>query len=268
MKKLFFIGFWLFSTSFLLAQRHEIGVKFGTSNIVGDIGKTNYIQVIPESLNKTPLMIGISYKRNFNPYQGVKLALGYHSVYFNDANAKETYRYNRTLSNDNDILEGSLTFEYNFFPINDELRKPMFSPYIFGGISILSFDKPSTLYTVSNDGTDYNIKAIPEATQRKISGGIPFGLGLKYKFNYNWAIYAEATFRPTFSDDLDYNNVLNSTYRVKYENITDADMPNAVQAFNEYIDKNQIGNLNSKDWLNSISLGISYSFGRPPCYCN
>ena len=30
----------------------------------------------------------------------------------------------------------------------------------------------------------------------------------------------------------------------------------------------QIGNINSKDWVNSVSIGLSYSFGRPPCYCD
>ncbi|MGZ5211062.1 MAG: DUF6089 family protein [Kaistella sp.] len=25
--------------------------------------------------------------------------------------------------------------------------------------------------------------------------------------------------------------------------------------------------MNSKDWVNTISLGLTYSFGRPPCYC-
>ena len=36
----------------------------------------------------------------------------------------------------------------------------------------------------------------------------------------------------------------------------------------EFLKNRQIGNINSKDWLNSISIGLSYSFGRPPCYCD
>lgn len=34
-----------------------------------------------------------------------------------------------------------------------------------------------------------------------------------------------------------------------------------------FIQNRSIGNINSKDWVNSMTLGISYSFGRPPCYC-
>ncbi len=35
----------------------------------------------------------------------------------------------------------------------------------------------------------------------------------------------------------------------------------------DYSDEYNLGNLNSKDWMNSMSLGLSYSFGGPPCYC-
>jgi hypothetical protein len=36
----------------------------------------------------------------------------------------------------------------------------------------------------------------------------------------------------------------------------------------DYAKNSAIGNTNSKDWVNTISLGVSYSFGRPPCYCD
>ncbi len=107
-------------------------------------------------------------------------------------------------------------FDYNFLPVNEE-QKSMLSPYIFGGISGLMFN--TTL-----EGNKFGF-------------AIPFGAGLKYKFNYNWALFGEFMFRATNSDTLDYSDEYN------------------------------LGNLNSKDWMNSMSLGLSYSFGRPPCYC-
>jgi hypothetical protein len=36
----------------------------------------------------------------------------------------------------------------------------------------------------------------------------------------------------------------------------------------EYLEKRAIGDTRNKDWMNSITLGVSYSFGRPPCYCD
>ncbi|MFX4347614.1 DUF6089 family protein [Acinetobacter baumannii] len=29
-----------------------------------------------------------------------------------------------------------------------------------------------------------------------------------------------------------------------------------------------MGDQKSKDWMNTVSLGLTYSFGRPPCYCD
>lgn len=271
MKKYIFIGLLLLCAKTTWAQRHEVGIKAGLSNVVGDLGKTDYLY-IPKHIDKDlPFSIGVSYKRNVNPYQGIKLSLGYHHIYGYDIEAQETYRKNRRTAFSNDVLEGALTFEYNFFPINNELRESSFSPYIFGGVSGIYYDTPALLFTVSNNSsnTGYTITTQPYASKKRFSWGVPFGLGLKYKLDSNWAIYGEATFRPTFTDELDFNNIENMEYTIQYQGIPDADLDNANRALDDFINKNyKIGNLNSKDWLNSITIGISYSFGRPPCYCN
>ncbi|WP_442878285.1 DUF6089 family protein [Anaerorhabdus sp.] len=36
----------------------------------------------------------------------------------------------------------------------------------------------------------------------------------------------------------------------------------------EFIKNRNIGDSESRDWLNTFSLGLTYSFGRPPCYCD
>ena len=210
-----------FINLFAHAQRHEIGIQLGTSNLTGDIGKTKYINPFPNSINNLanegiPFYGAIMYRMNFNPYQSVRFRLAYNHLQFNDKYAQELYRANRGLYGTNSVYEASAIFDYNFLPVNEE-QKSMLSPYIFGGISGLMFN--TTL-----EGN-------------KFGYAIPFGAGLKYKFNYNWALFGEFMFRATNSDTLDYSDEYN------------------------------LGNLNSKDWMNSMSLGLSYSFGRPPCYC-
>lgn len=210
-----------FINLFAHAQRHEIGIQLGTSNLTGDIGKTKYINPFPNSINNLanegiPFYGAIMYRMNFNPYQSVRFRLAYNHIQFNDKYAQELYRANRGLYGTNSVYEASAIFDYNFLPVNEE-QKSMLSPYIFGGISGLMFN--TTL-----EGN-------------KFGYAIPFGAGLKYKFNYNWALFGEFMFRATNSDTLDYSDEYN------------------------------LGNLNSKDWMNSMSLGLSYSFGRPPCYC-
>ena len=211
----------LFFFSFLAnAQRHEIGIQLGTSNLTGDIGKTKYINPLPDGSSfikyKLPFYGAIMYRMNFNPYQSVRFRLAYNRISFDDRYAQELYRANRGLYGTNSVYEASAIFDYNFLPVNEE-QKSMLSPYIFGGISGLMFN--TTL-----EGNKFGF-------------AIPFGAGLKYKFNYNWALFGEFMFRATNSDTLDYSDEYN------------------------------LGNLNSKDWMNSMSLGLSYSFGRPPCYC-
>lgn len=270
MKNLLIIGVLLFSI-LIPAQRHEIGVQLGQSNIVGDVGKTKYVQLSIGNVSTIPVSIGAFYKRNFNPYQGVKASISYHSVYFDDTKSNEIYKRNRKLSGSNNILEGSLTFEYNFFPINNEVKESTWSPYIFGGVSGISYEIPSIEYTISPNSrtqTGYDISSTVQGYSKRFSGGIPFGVGIKYKFNYNWTISGEVTFRPTFTDDLDHNDVERFDHSVVYKNIPDNKLDEAAEAFNKYIETNKFGNLNSKDWLNSISIGVSYSFGRPPCYCD
>ena len=210
-----------FINLFAHAQRHEIGIQLGTSNLTGDIGKTKYINPFPNSINNLanegiPFYGAIMYRMNFNPYQSVRFRLAYNHIQFNDKYAQELYRASRGLYGTNSVYEASAIFDYNFLPVNEE-QKSMLSPYIFGGISGLMFN-------TTFEGNKFGF-------------AIPFGAGLKYKFNYNWALFGEFMFRATNSDTLDYSDEYN------------------------------LGNLNSKDWMNSMSLGLSYSFGRPPCYC-
>lgn len=211
----------LFFFSFLAyAQRHEIGIQLGTSNLTGDIGKTKYINPLPDgnsfTKDKLPFYGAIMYRMNFNPYQSVRFRLAYNRIHFDDRYAQELYRLSRRAKGSNSVYEASAIFDYNFLPVNEEQRS-MISPYIFGGISGLVF----------NTRLDGN----------KFAFAIPFGFGFKYKFDYNWSLFTELMFRATNTDTLDYSDEFN------------------------------LGNLNSKDWMNSLSLGLSYSFGRPPCYC-
>lgn len=206
---------------FAHAQRHEIGIQLGTSNLVGDIGKTNYINPLPNNLNNIsnegiPFYAALMYRMNVNPYQSIRFRIAYNHLQFNDKYAAEYYRQKRGSYGSNSVFEASAIFDYNLFPVNEE-QKSLLSPYVFGGLSAL-------FYTTVG--------------KNDVALGIPFGVGLKYKFNYQWAIFGEFMFRATTTDDLDYSYSYN------------------------------VGNINSKDWMNSMSLGLSYSFGRPPCYCH
>lgn len=247
--------------SFARAQRHEIGVQLGMSNLVGDIGRTNYTLQKPIG-NLTdyglPFYGGIMYRMNFNPYQTVRLNLGFNNIQFDDRYAKEDYRRMRKLWGTNSVFSADLLFEYNFLPVNEE-QISMISPYIFAGISGLYMNAVKAELTITNTNVEANYKK-----DKIFTMGTPFGVGLKYKFNYNWALSGEFTFRPTFSDQVDYSEMKESDVTVVKTSL-DKDQTSAV--VQSFIDQRNIGNPNSKDWVNTASLILSYSFGRPPCYC-
>ena len=48
------------------------------------------------------------------------------------------------------------------------------------------------------------------------------------------------------------------------ETISPANRAAAETALQQYMDGHKG---KGKDWLNSVTIGISYAFGRPPCYC-
>lgn len=281
---------------FAFAQRHEIGIQLGTSNLVGDIGKTKYLNPFPNNMDNIsndglPFYAALMYRMNFNPYQSLRFRFAYNHVQFNDKYAQEYYRQNRGYSGTNSVYELSAIFDYNFLPVNDEQRS-MLSPYIFGGLSGLFFS--NTQITAVNDfnrdasgnpitptsDEDFNTNFTYGKRATKFSVAIPFGVGLKYKFNYNWAIFGELMFRATFTDAIDYSKMDNSDVKKTYNRdiLASANSTKSLlqtepyltvsnQRIEDYLKAREVGNINSKDWVNTISLGISYSFGRPACYC-
>lgn len=284
----------VFTIADLDAQRHELGVRFGTSNLVGDIGRTGYILQSPlDNTSKfgLPVYGGLLYRMNFNPQHTLRFDLGYNHIQFNDARAKEDYRVNRGFWGTNNLFEASAMFEYNFFPINNEQPRGLLSPYIFAGIGAMMHDV--TQATMHHDfrrdafgvaqapinELDYN-SSVEYYSSKKVTAYVPFGFGLKYKFNHNWTVSAEVMFRPTFSDQLDYSMLTKDDIKSTYNSDIVAPSTNlsllqtgvyyAVSQEREqrFLEERKIGDRNSKDWVNSFTLGISYSFGRPPCYCD
>lgn len=275
-------------------QRHELGVQLGASNLVGDIGRTNYVLQKPFgniSDFGIPFYGGILYRMNFNPYQTLRFNVGYSHIQFADGAAKEAYRNRRKLWGTNSIIEADAIFEYNFLPVNDE-QQSMLSPYIFAGLGAMLSNTPQIALEhdfrrdaggtaqTPVDSEDFVTRQGDYQSVSQITMGVPFGVGLKYKFNYNWALFGEFMFRPTFSDSIDYSVVDENSLQVTYNKDILAAGSTTKSLLQEtpflevaegrvadFLKNRTVGNPNSKDWVNSVTLGISYSFGRPPCYC-
>ena len=183
---------------------------------------------------------------------GFRANISYSKVGASDHRSKEYYKLERNKNFRNNIVEGSLMFEYNFFNINDDQEKAQ-SPYIFVGVGAFSAKGKEYDY----DGTN---NVIIEKTKYNTDLTIPFGVGYKVRFNYNWILSFETGVRYTNVDYIDYN-------KGKFtQNFIDA-VADGVVPSDEY-SKRVYGNTSNKDWYVLSGITLTYSFGRPACYCD
>ena len=278
MKNLLILTLGLFF-SLSIAQRHEIGIFAGGANVIGDIGKSNYINPLPVSygseklMDRIPFAIGAIYRFNFNPYMGVRFNGIYSRVVGADASAPEQYKKDRNYAYKNNIIEGSLVFEYNFFNINNEDGRKH-SPYIFGGVGAFMYDK--ALYTVENTfARDENgviidppttETVISTRTEKETKFTVPFGVGYKYKYRGRFVVSAEVGFRYTQTDNLDHSFANESDFT--FTNEPGMDEQSVTDLNSNIIKSRQVGNMSNNDWYVFTGITLTYTFGRPPCYCD
>ncbi|WP_413532691.1 DUF6089 family protein [Empedobacter brevis] len=263
MMRLFLFVFTLCLSQIMFAQRHELGIFAGGANVIGDVGKSSYINPFPtktESGGKIflPISIGGLYRFNINPQMGFRANISYSKVAAGDHRSKEQYKIDRNKNFRNNIIEGSLMFEYNFFNINDDQENAQ-SPYIFVGIGAFSakgkeYDYDSTV------STEYPYGKIIEKTKYNTDLSIPFGVGYKVRFNYNWILSFETGVRYTNVDYIDYN-------RGKFSERFKEAIADGTLSKDEY-NKRVYGNTSNNDWYVLTGVSLTYSFGRPACYCD
>ena len=257
MKKYILIAIAFCFMQTIFAQRHELGISLGGANVIGDVGRGYYINPFPTRLdaNRTilfPISFGGLYRFNLNPYMGLRANLSYSKVGASDHLVKEQYKLDRNANFKNEIIEGSVLFEYNFMPINED-QKFAHAPYLFFGVGIANFK--SNYYDISKDKT--NLESKFERLNKVV---LPFGVGYKVKFNYNWVISLETGFRYTGHDNLDFNNPRFT------DKLLEAGKEN--EHIQEIIDSKTYGDIKNKDWYVLTGLTLTYTFGRPACYCN
>ncbi len=189
--------------SLLFAQHTEAGFLLGASNYIGELSNnqsTIYWQ-------ETKPAIGFFGKYNLNSMLAIRGGLNYSRISGKDSNSNNKSISQRNLSVRTRLLEFSLTGELNlpgYQPYG--LAKP-FSPFIFGGIALTSFN-PKANY---NDewvalqplGTEGQGISGYDSPYSKTTLAIPFGVGVKWALNDAINVGFEAGARMTFTDYLD-----------------------------------------------------------------
>lgn len=274
----------------------ELGLLFGTSYYIGDLNDQHFKLAQPAT--------GIQYKTNLNRRFAIRANASLGELRGSDKlNDTDTAKFNRNLHFKTPLYELSGIVEFNFFPYETgNLRYP-FTPYIFTGISMFSFNpqarKFDTQNPFDNDGNQSDNEWIdlqPLGTEGQYSSqypekdpyqllqfAIPIGMGLKASLGDRFSMSVEYGIRKTFTDYLDdvsgfYANPLElskesldaailSDRSIDFENYKANNIGADITNWRKNIGSNR-GNENLwDDWYYFAGLTLSYKIYTKPKVC-
>ncbi|MEL6305602.1 MAG: DUF6089 family protein [Bacteroidota bacterium] len=176
------------------AQTYEIGLFAGGTNMIGDVGRTNYI------LPSGPAIGGI-FKWNKSKRYAWRASAIYGNFTADDSKSSKASRVQRGYSMDNSILEASLGLEFNFVEYNLHKLGPAFTPYLYTGVTYFRYNF-----------NYFDALEVQDINQKEGSFAIPMTVGAKYRLNQFLILGAEIGARYTFTDNLDASNPEGSNF--------------------------------------------------------
>jgi len=182
----------------LQAQRGwEAGVFGGAAFYFGDLN-TNYSLALPN------FSAGAMARYNVNERVCFRFGATSGQVEADDALSENIYERARNLSFRSSVTEASTLMEFNFLPYIHGSRDYFFTPYLFGGFAVFSFN-PETFY----DGSWVELRLLGTEGQFKgeeyytVQMALAYGGGIKVDLGKSWSFNAELSARSTRTDYLD-----------------------------------------------------------------
>lgn len=263
MKKLLLFLLILSSSFYLHSQKSEIGAYVGTSSYIGDLN--------PTQLFAAPQLAGgLIYRYNINPRWAFKANIIFANVRASDYSTNN--KYERNLSFKSPITEIAAEIELNFFNLYNTSRSNRFSPYIFAGIGVFSFNPQTDLYGrtyfLQHLGTEGQGLEGEEDFYSLTNVAIPFGIGIKVNIGRHVSIGLEWGMRYTFTDYLD------DVGGVYYDNGKLREMRGDIVA--DLADRSEVlhepgtgrGNVTTNDLYSFIGGTVTFKIGNENKYCD
>jgi opacity protein-like surface antigen len=218
----------------LSENKGEVGLMMGLASYQGDIAPD--VQVYYRNY-------GAFAKKQLNSYVGVRLNVELQKLASHDMLSLDPYAILRNANFQINTIEASVIGEFNFLNFISGSRNKKFTPYLGFGVGYLYI-----LDTIRNNNTSVVVlstAALLNGEQKKspLNLTLPLNLGFKYNIYRKFNIFAEATYRYTTTDKLDFIDG-NSTPMT-------AAAPLGYQ-----------GSTSGNDRFFSAKLGISYSFNN------
>lgn len=239
----------------------EAGGWLGASYYFGDLNN-DY------RLNKPGLAGGIVARNNFNTRVSTTFSLNYGRIRASDSDSKNTFEIQRNLSFYSDVFDLSVSMDFNFFNYVHGSSDEWYTPYIFGGISILNYNPKTELdgntFTLRNFGTEGQF---PGEEYGSISMAFNIGIG------YKWDITEDLSFNVFLGSRLtrtDYLDDVSTTYPLlaQLEGTRGATAValsdrSGIEGF--ATEGKQRGDSTTRDSYHFIGIGLMKYFGQLPC---
>lgn len=188
-------------THHCIAQLTEIGIGAGGTQFLGDVG--NYGPTLPQEF-----YAGAEFRYQFDEHYAIRVSGNYGKLSADDAYSSLDYRLDRNQAFRSSIFEGAMIFEFNFLPYITGSKIKNHSPYIFGGIGLITYN-PQGLYQgewvdlqpLSTEGQGTSLSKL--TPYNKASFSLPFGMGYRVSLGKDISMAFEVGFRPTATDYLD-----------------------------------------------------------------
>lgn len=248
----------------LSAQHFELGILAGGSTYDGDLMPTK-IQPLVEEMHFAG---GAFLRYNINDYFTARLGVNYAKISGDDMHSEVVS--DRNLNFQSNILELGLQGEFNILGYQAYALQSVFSPYIFGGISVFKFN-PKTEYEgqlveLQPLGTEgQGLETYPDRDFYKLTEyAIPMGVGVKFALNDAINIGVELGARMLFTD---YIDDVSKTYVDKEElRIARGDLAAELSDRRTNLpDGTELtmggrGNASARDWYYITGVTLSYNF--------
>ncbi|WP_394975382.1 DUF6089 family protein [uncultured Croceitalea sp.] len=203
--RVFFLVF-LLTLGTLSAQTYEVGIFAGGANVIGDVGRTNYI--LPSGI-----AYGALFKWNKSKRYAWRASVMRGSFTADDTKSSFVSRNQRAYVVENSVTEFSAGLEFNFIEYNLHKLGPAFTPYLYTGFTYFRYD------------FNYiDALQVQDLNQKDGAFAIPMTVGAKYRISQFFILGAEIGARYTFTDNLDASNPEGSNFeQFRFGNILSDD---------------------------------------------
>ena len=236
--------FLIFANNNMYSQDNEIGLFFGGTNYIGDVGPTTYINpfakdnINGDKKDMPTGVIGILYKKNFSNRFALRLGFNYAEIQSSDFwKGTSSYRVQRGKYFKNNLNEFHVGLDFNFLEFETSSNDFEFTPYIHTGLSLIRYDAlhyPVGVNEAQAYGKDNDL-------------AFPITVGLKLK-PVNFLIFAlEVSAKHSFTENLDGS----------YPKFEDSNL----------YSQRPFGSNLSQDWYVYSGITLTYLFGSYECDC-